>query len=83
MIKHHDDYAQSLIFKLDSIRSAESLTDSAFVNFVARDLGNYYRRQGEQSNAIEIFSEAVSLLEKKKSNTELLLRLYLPLGAAF
>lgn len=82
-IDHQDEYAQSLIEKIDSIQAIPNLSDSAFVTFVIRDLGNYYRRQGEQSNAIEIFSEAVGLLEKKKSNPELLQRLYLPLGAAF
>lgn len=83
MIERQDDYSHSLVAKLDSIKNADSLTDSTFVTFVVRDLGTYYRRHGEQSNAIEIFSEAVNLLEKKKSKTELLLRLYLPLGAAF
>ncbi len=83
LINTEDSTSQKICAAIDSINHTEVLSDSSFVTFIIKDIGGYFRRQGQQSNAIDVFSEAVSYLEQKESNPQILLKLYLPLGAAF
>lgn len=83
LIESNDIPSQKICQEIDSVNQIKYLSDSAFVSFLVRDIGGYFRKQGQQSNAIEIFLEAVHHLEKKGSNPKILLKLYLPLGAAF
>lgn len=83
LINTEDSTSQKICAAIDSINHTEFLSDSSFVTFIIKDIGGYFRRQGQQSNAIDVFSEAVSYLEQKESNPQILLKLYLPLGAAF
>lgn len=78
-----DSSGQVLGQQLDSIISLDNISDSLFTTTVVRDIGNYFRFKGEQSIAIEIFSEATNYLENKNNTSDLLLRIYLPLGAAY
>lgn len=83
LINTEDSTSQKICAAIDSINHTEFLSDSSFVTFIIKNIGGYFRRQGQQSNAIDVFSEAVSYLEQKESNPQILLKLYLPLGAAF
>lgn len=83
LINTEDSTSQKICAAIDSINHTEFLSDSSFVTFIIKNIGGYFRRQGQQSNAIDVFSEAVSYLEQKGSNPQILLKLYLPLGAAF
>lgn len=83
LINTEDSTSQKICAAIDSINHTEFLSDSSFVTFIIKDIGGYFRRQGQQSNAIDVFSEAVSYLEQKESNPQILQKLYLPLGAAF
>ena len=83
LINTEDSTSQKICAAIDSINHTEFLSDSSFVTFIIKNIGGYFRRQGQQSNAIDVFSEAVSYLEQKESNPQILQKLYLPLGAAF
>ncbi len=83
IIGQEDESAQHLYNHIDSIKSLDSLDRSAFVQLLVKDIGYYFHRQGQQSNAIEFFSEVVEALNAQNAEPELLLRLYLPLGAAY
>ncbi len=83
LINTEDSTSQKICAAIDSINHTEVLSDSSFVTFIIKDIGGYFRRQGQQSNAIDVFSDAVAYLEQKESNPQILLKLYLPLGAAF
>lgn len=83
LIDTQDSTSKRICYAIDSINATSNLSDSAFVTFLTKDIGEYFRRQGQQSKAIEVFSEAVHYLEHKESAPKTLLKLYLPLGAAF
>ncbi len=83
LIEGTDSISQALCQQIDSLNSIPHLSDSAFAVFLSRDIGTYFRFQGQQSNVIEIFTDAVHGLEQKKCQPDVLMRLYLPLGAAF
>lgn len=83
MIERNGPRGEEVCNTIDSIIKLNFIADSTFASVVVKDIGNYFRQQGEQSNAIEIFSQAASYLEKRECPPALLLRIYLPLGAAF
>lgn len=82
-INPNDSHGQHITAKIDSLLHVSHLSDSAYVSFLVRDIGEYFRRQGLQSNAIELFSVAVADMERQKARPELIMKIYLPLGAAF
>lgn len=83
LIDGEDIASQTLRTKIDSLNNLQYLPDSTFAIFLSRDVGTFFRRQGLQSTVIEVFADAVHGLELKKSQPDILMRLYLPLGAAF
>ncbi len=83
LIEGSDTTSQALRSRIDSLNNNQQMSDSAFAVFLSRDIGTYFRLQGQQSNVIEIFADAVHGLEQKKCRPNVLMRLYLPLGAAF
>lgn len=83
LIDEQDSISKRVCYAIDSVSQVPFLSDSAFVTFLTKDIGEYFRCQGQQSKAIEVFSDAVHYLEQKDSEPKTLLKLYLPLGAAF
>ncbi|MBR6757678.1 MAG: tetratricopeptide repeat protein [Bacteroidaceae bacterium] len=83
LIEGNDSTSQALRQRIDSLNNIQQMSDSAFAVFLSRNIGTYFRLQGQQSNVIEIFADAVHGLEQKKCRPNVLMRLYLPLGAAF
>lgn len=83
LIGEEDSLSHAMCYRIDSVSKMTNLSDSAFVIFMSRDVGNYFRRIGQQSNAIEIFSDVVDMLERRDNTPEIKLKLYIPLGAAF
>lgn len=83
LIDAEDSLSKRVCFAIDSIAQAPAQSDSNFVTFLTKEIGEYFRQQGQQSKAIEVFSDAVDYLEQKESDPKTLLKLYLPLGAAF
>lgn len=83
LIEGNDSTSQALRQRIDSLNNNQQMSDSAFAVFLSRNIGTYFRLQGQQSNVIEIFADAVHGLEQKKCRPNVLMRLYLPLGAAF
>lgn len=83
LIGREDEYAQQIHHDIDSIKNLNSLSDSVFINILTKDIGYYFHRQGLQSKAIEFFSKTVNAMNEQNKDPKLLLRLYLPLGAAY
>lgn len=83
LIEAGDENAVKICSAIDSVRHQNNFSDSVFVSFVIKDVGEYLRLQGRQSSAIELFSMMVGGLEQERASPVLLLRLYIPLGAAF
>ena len=82
LIDDKENNATVLQHKIDSVIELELLPDSDFISFVVDDVGEYFRQQGRQSAAVELFSMLAGSLEQEKSLSTTLLRLYIPLGAA-
>lgn len=82
LIEDKENNATVMQHKIDSVIELELLPDSDFISFVVDDVGEYFRQQGRQSAAVELFSMLAGSLEQEKSLSTTLLRLYIPLGAA-
>ncbi len=82
LIDDKENNATVMQHKIDSVIELELLPDSDFISFVVDDVGEYFRQQGRQSAAVELFSMLAGSLEQEKSLSTTLLRLYIPLGAA-
>ena len=82
LIDDNDSNAAVMKHKIDSVESQKALSDSVFVSFIVDDVGEYFRQQGRQSAAVELFSTLADQLEQEKCLSSTLLRLYIPLGAA-
>lgn len=83
LIESNDENAERINLEIDSICLQSNLSDSIFLSFAINDIGEYLRQQGRQSSAIELFSMMAGTLEQEKASPVTLLRLYIPLGAAF
>lgn len=83
LIENQDSTSARICHLIDSVCQMPAMSDSVFVKFLTRNIGEYFRLQGQQSKAIEVFSEAVNYLEVKNCNPITLSKLYLPLGAAY
>lgn len=83
LIEAQDSTSKRICYLIDSVSQTPAMSDSVFVTFITKNIGEYFRQQGQQSKAIEVFSEAVNYLELKGCEPKTLLKLYLPLGAAF
>lgn len=82
LIDDKENSATVMQHKIDSVSELALLPDSDFISFVVDDVGEYFRQQGRQSAAVELFSMLAGSLEQEKSLSTTLLRLYIPLGAA-
>ena len=83
LIDTTDNSGALLYNNINIIKEKKELPDSTFVHLIVKDIATYFRQMSQQSNAIEVLSEATEILEKHKSEKKMLLMLYLPLGAAF
>ena len=78
-----DPSAQQIQQNIEKLKENKAISDSVFVEFLTHNVANYFRELSQQSNAIEILSATTEIMENRKSDSKLLLSLYLPLGAAF
>lgn len=83
LITDSDEHSKQLKIDIEKFKETKQVTDSAFADFLAINVAGYFREHTQQSNVIEVLSDATENLEKKKGNKKALLVLYLPLGAAF
>ena len=82
LIDDNENNSVVMQHKIDSMGKLDNLPDSIFISFVVDNVGEYFRQQGRQSAAVELFSMLAGTLEQGKCPPETLLRLYIPLGAA-
>lgn len=59
LIDTQDCLSKRVCFSIDSMAQAPAQSDSNFVTFLTKEIGEYFRQQGQQSKAIEVFSDAV------------------------
>ncbi|MBR5843901.1 MAG: tetratricopeptide repeat protein [Bacteroidaceae bacterium] len=83
LIDTSDKNGAILFSYIEEVKEQKELPDSTFVQLIVKDIATHFRQLSQQSNAIEVLSEATKVLEKHKSDKSLFLKLYLPLGAAF
>lgn len=83
MIEDSSDVAQKMKESIEKVKQEEQLTDSLFVDFLVRDVAYYFRSMGRQSSAVEILLATANDIEAKQCDPSLLLKLYVPLGAAY
>lgn len=82
LIDDNENNSVVMQHKIDSMGKLDNLPDSIFILFVVDNVGEYFRQQGRQSAAVELFSMLAGTLEQGKCPPATLLRLYIPLGAA-
>ena len=82
LIDDNENNSVVMQHKIDSMGKLDNLPDSIFISFVVDNVGEYFRQQGRQSAAVELFSMLAGTLEQGKCPPATLLRLYIPLGAA-
>ena len=82
LIDDNENNSVVMQHKIDSMGKLDNLPDSIFISFVVDNVGEYFRQQGRQSAAVELFSMLAGILEQGKCPPATLLRLYIPLGAA-
>ncbi len=82
LVEDKENNAVVMQHKIDSMSELDNLPDSVFISFVVDDVGEYFRQQGRQSAAVELFSMLAGILEQERCLSTTLLRLYIPLGAA-
>lgn len=80
-----DEKVKDLLIGIDSIIGAGKVSDTDFVRIV-ENASTIFRQQGRLTPVIELFLSAISYLEKEKKpskeQVEMLLQLYIPLGAS-
>ena len=83
LIDTTDINGAQLYNNIKDVKEEKELPDSIFAHIIAKDIATRFKQLSQQSNAIEVLSDAIEVLEKHESDKSLLLMLYLPLGAAF
>lgn len=83
MIEDSSNVAQEMRESIEMMKQQEHLSDSLLVHFLVRDVAYYFRTMGKQSSAVEILLATANYMEAKQCDPSLLLKLYVPLGAAY